>query len=260
MRQHIEEADGVGNPVLLVPLWDRTLTATSRLLGLLLLDKPFAGEGVLPQHLDLLPKFAEQIELMLRNEETLRERSLYEDLNNLVLTQLDLPQTIERVLDTIDKYHPAPLASAAVTVLPSTPDHTIIHITRDFGPILALQSTSECRLCDPSSEQPFGAIAFACESTNDFTTHDREYCKRLAEHVAPVLARVREFDHLREELEGRITLEMYEMIEDEFSHQWSRRARDIEGSARKALAIVNALPAIDRRGATRVIRGVTPAD
>ncbi|NJM40006.1 MAG: hypothetical protein HC853_04140, partial [Anaerolineae bacterium] len=109
---HIEaESDGGENPVLVVPLREAgdgeeikdsdDAMASSALLGVLMLDKPFTEAMVSQDQFDALPNFANQLTLILRREQQQITSEVFNRLNMITAKRYSLQQTLDEVADVL---------------------------------------------------------------------------------------------------------------------------------------------------------------
>ena len=87
---------GAANPVLIVPIRDAT---ANRLIGALLVDKPFDGGRIKQEQLDLLPQFAAQIALVLQNESAQLRRELFDRFSEFSTQRWSLQETLDKIAE-----------------------------------------------------------------------------------------------------------------------------------------------------------------
>ncbi|MEO6062741.1 MAG: ATP-binding protein [Thermoflexales bacterium] len=97
------------NPVLLVPLREG-----ERLLGVLVIDKPFADEPVTQEQFDALPALAFQLGLTLRAAEDAEQRKMFDEISQLGTERLAYQAAAER------------LAAIVLKTMKASVDHIIV--------------------------------------------------------------------------------------------------------------------------------------
>lgn len=98
-----------GNPVLFVPLREG-----ERLLGVVVIDKPFADEPVTQEQFDALPALAFQLGLTLRAAEDAEQRRMFDEISQLGTARLGYQEAAER------------LAAIALKTMKASVDHIVI--------------------------------------------------------------------------------------------------------------------------------------
>jgi hypothetical protein len=106
-----DESDGGENPVLVVPLREAgddeeikdsgDVTASSALLGVLVLDKPFTESMISQDQFDALPNFANQLTLILRREQQQINGEVFNRLNMITAKRYSLQQTLDEIADVL---------------------------------------------------------------------------------------------------------------------------------------------------------------
>ncbi len=86
------EARRQDNPVLIAPLREG-----ERLLGALVVDKPFAAEAVTQEQFDALPALAFQLTQLLRAEEEMHRRAMFDEISLLAASKMSYQKAAESV-------------------------------------------------------------------------------------------------------------------------------------------------------------------
>lgn len=104
------------NPVLIVPLREG-----DRLLGVLVLDKPFADEPVTQAQFDALPSMVFQLVLALRAAEEAEQRAMFDGISALGTEPLTYQAAAERLADIVLKTMKASVDHIVVSTWESSP-------------------------------------------------------------------------------------------------------------------------------------------
>lgn len=107
------------NPALLVPLREG-----ERLLGVVVIDKPFADEPVTQEQFDALPTLAFQLGLTLRAAEDAEQRRMFDAISQLGTERLAYQEAAERLAAIVLKTMKASVDHIVVSTWETSPEHT----------------------------------------------------------------------------------------------------------------------------------------